>query len=246
MRGLRHKTIILLCIILAVLYFSSDFALIDIEDTAIIVAMGVDKTDEGYEISAQIGLPQATQQTSDNNDTIISAKGKTIMDAVEILGTQTGWHPKLAFCNLIILGKDFEGQDITPLIDNMLASEKIQNSALLAFTKSTAKEVLTAVTPLDAISSFAIQKILLKNDRTLSTVADTNIKNFSILNHGRGNWGYMPVITMVKSSIKGEESGGAGKTSDYSDKTTLLLNQNYHNNRPIAPLSDKNTPFIGK
>ena len=242
MRGLRHKTIIILLIILAVLYFSSDFALIDIEDTAIIVAMGVDKTDDGYEISAQIGLPQATQQTSDNNDTIISAKGKTIMDAVEVLGTQTGWHPKLAFCNLIILGKGFEEQDITPLIDNMLASEKIQNSALLAFTKSSAKEVLTAVTPLDAISSFAIQKILLRNDRTLSTVADTNIKNFSILNHGRGNWGYMPVISMVKGSIEGEESGGAGKTSGIFDKNTLLFNQKYCNNRPIAPLLDNYMP----
>lgn len=240
MRHLRHKSIIALCVILAVLYFSSDFALIDIEDTAIVVAMGIDKTQDGFEVSAQIGLPQATQQTSNNNDTIISAKGKTVMDAVELLGTQTGWHPKLAFCNLIILGKDLSTQDITTLTDNLLSSEKIQNSAMLAFSETSAKDVLTAVTPLDAISSFAIQKILLKNDRTLSTVADINVKNFALLNHGRGNWGYMPIIRIVKGSIEGQESGGAGKTSDLFDDKTLLLAKKQPDNRPIAPLLSLN------
>ena len=239
MKNLRHKLIIALAALLALMYLSSDFALLDIEDTAIVVAMGVDKHEDGVEVTAQIGVPQATQQVSQNNDTVISTKGKTVMDAIAKMGANTGWHPKLSFCNLILVGRDLARDGLGSLIDNLILDERVQNSAMIALCDTTAKEVLRAVTPLDSISSFAIQKILLKNDRSTGTIADVNIKDFAVGLHGKGGFSYMPLIRTVKGTTDGDMEGGSGGTTAQSDVLLpCLFKKNNNDNGHIGRLSD--------
>ncbi len=224
----KHRIVIIVALILSILYFSNDFSLIDIEKTAIIVAMGIDKADEGVEITTQIGIPQATDQALDNQDTLISAKGKTVMDAMEILSKRSGWIPKLSFCNVIIFGKELASDDISVIVDHLLASEHFQNSALLAVCDGKARDFLSTPTPLDAISSFAIQKVILENGATSSSVLDTNIKNFCQKNYGRDKCGYMPYIRIISGDAKGQDSSSSA-TTDYEIEG---------DNRPIDGLID--------
>lgn len=222
----KHRIVIVLALIFSILYFSNDFALIDIEKTAIIVAMGIDKAEEGVEITAQIGVPQATDQALDNDDTLINAKGKTVMDAIEILSKRSGWFPKLSFCNVIIFGKDLANDDISVIVDHLLASEHFQNSALLAVCDGPAKDFLSTPTPLDSISSFAIQKVLLENGAASSSVLDANIKDFAESTHGRNKCGYMPYITIISGDAKGQDSSSSATTKFEIDE----------DNRPIDGL----------
>ncbi len=224
----KHRIVIVVALIFSILYFSNDFALIDIEKTAIIVAMGIDKAEEGVEITAQIGVPQATDQALDNDDTLISAKGKTVMDAIETLSKRSGWFPKLSFCNVIIFGKDLANDDISVIVDHLLASEHFQNSALLAVCDGPAKDFLSTPTPLDSISSFALQKVILENGAASSSVLDTNIKDFAESTHGRNKCGYMPYITIISGEAKGQDSSSSATTKwKIGD-----------DNRPIDGLSD--------
>ena len=157
----RAKIILLLFIFCMVAFFTNDFQLINIEKTAIIVALGIDKAEnEQIEVTAQIAVPQASNQNTTNSDAILSAKEKTLYGALEKISLQTGWYPKLTFCNLILLGSDLIKGDFMPIIDYVLTSNRFQNSAVLAVSEKKASDLLKATTPLDYISSFALQKIL--------------------------------------------------------------------------------------
>lgn len=225
----RGKVFILLFIFCMVSFFTNDFELINIEKTAIIVAIGIDKAEEGVEISAQIAIPQATNQSTTNEDAILSAKAKTIYGALENISLQTGWYPKLTFCNVIIINKEVINQDFMPIINYFLTTNRIQSSAVLSVCEQKAKEVLSSSTPLDYISSFALQKILLRNIDRTSSVLITNIQDFysNMLSHSR--FGYMPYIKSIQTDDKPKENSGSNSQSS-----------NYENEqKEIVPLSSQ-------
>ena len=142
MKYKRAKIFLLLFVFCIIAYFSNDFQLINIEKTAIIVAIGIDKTqDKQLEVTAQIAVPQASNQNESNSDAILSAKDKTLYGALEKLSLQTGWYPKLTFCNLILLGNSLTQENFTPIIDYVLTSNRFQNSAVIATCEKDAKEI---------------------------------------------------------------------------------------------------------
>ena len=52
------KLALLLGGVLLFAFFSNDFGLVDIQKTAVILAAGIDRTEEGYELTAQISVPK--------------------------------------------------------------------------------------------------------------------------------------------------------------------------------------------
>ena len=100
----RLKFFMLIFLTIFVFFISADYNYINIEKTALIVSIGVDKKDGLYSVTTQIAIPQASADTAQNSESIITGEGETIYSAISKIGEQTGWYPKLSFCNLIVLG----------------------------------------------------------------------------------------------------------------------------------------------
>ena len=100
MRFLRSKFLLYATAFIFLLFMTSDFGLVNIERTAIIMAIGVDylKEENEFEVTAQLAIPQpSSNASSENKDSLISEKGKTIADAIDKIGIMTGWYPMLSF-----------------------------------------------------------------------------------------------------------------------------------------------------
>ncbi len=101
MKTFKIRVALILGALLAIFYFSSDFALIDIEKTAIIVAIGID---EGEKLTLQNNGANrhsaATDTAAANDDAVVTADGNTVMEGIQNIGAKTGWHPKLSFARL--------------------------------------------------------------------------------------------------------------------------------------------------
>lgn len=207
-----------------VAFFTNDFQLINIEKTAIIVGLGIDKADNGeLEVTTQIAVPQASNQNSTNSDAILSAKGKTLYEALENISLKTGWYPKLTFCNLIILGKDLIYDDFMPIINYILTSNRFQNSAVVACSEVKAKEILNCSTPLDYISSFALQKILLRNLDRSSSVMVLDVRKLCALNGSHSAFFYMPMISQVKTDDKAKGGAEQSQSMQESESSTFKI-----------------------
>lgn len=223
MRFIRTYFLPILIAFAMLLFFTHDFGLIDIEHTAVIVALGVDKGDNGqYEISTQIAIPQASASENSNSESIISAKGKTIGEAIDKIAVNTGWYPLFSFCNLIVLGQNALGGNVMDIMNFFIRTDRIPDSATLCVSEVPAKELLLSNTPLDSVSSFAIQKILEQDYAKLDRIANVNVKNFVDGYYSKSSKGYLPLIKKVPSGdgdeaqAKGgsnEKSGGSGGSS---------------------------------
>ena len=191
------------------LFFTHDFGLIDIEHTAIIVAFGidVDENDE-YEISTQIAIPQVSTTSSSNSESIISAKGRTIGEAIDKIAVNTGWYPLFSFCNLIILGENAVSGNVMKILNFFIRTDRIPDSAALCACEGTAKKLLLSNTPLDSVSSFALQKILEQDYAKLDRIANINVKNFADGYYSESASGYLPFVKAIESGDSQNASQG--------------------------------------
>jgi len=216
----RAKIIFAAFLAVCILFFTNDCQLIDVQKTAIIVALGIDSADDQLEITAQVAIPQATDTQTSNSDAILSAKGKTLFDALDSIGVTTGWYPKLAFCNLIVFGNELLKKEFMPIIDYMLSSDRFVNSAILAAAEGTAKDVLASPTPLDYVSSFALQKILIRDIDRANTVMVTDIREFAQGVRSQSAFSYMPLIKKIET---GDKAKGDSDEQNGQQSTSTLL-----------------------
>ncbi len=206
----RSKFFILLLILTTVMFFSSDFEVINIEKTAIITAISVDKVDDKYEVTAQIAVPEATDINSENKNALISGIGGTVAGAIKNIGNESGWYPKLSFCNLIAIGKEIYNDNIIKVVDYFVKTLKIQDSALLVLAEDKAKDLMKASSPMDNISSFAIQKILLKDPGFDRDICAIDLKSFTEGHYSYANSYFVPMIKTINAEDRNPNGGKEG------------------------------------
>lgn len=212
----KAKIVLLIALAVFTFFFSNDFGLIDVEKTSIITAIAIDKEGEDYLLTAQIAVPEATDTNTENQKAQIGAKGKTIGEALKNIGDVSGWFPKLAFCNLIILGNSLSNTNVVDVLDYFAKTLRVQNSALVAIAENKASDLLGISTPLDNISSFAIQKILLKNPGFDREVISSDVKTFCSGHYSLSGSSYMPLIKVISPDGKEDNTNGENQSGEHN------------------------------
>ncbi|MBO4323057.1 MAG: hypothetical protein J5836_00190 [Clostridia bacterium] len=196
----KSKFIAVALIGLAFLYFTNDFGLIDIEKTAIVVALGIDynETKSDYTVTAQIATPESSSEmTVKNQKRTVNGYGGTIAEAIENIGISTGWYPMLSFCELLLLGKDVLKGNVMDVISYFLRSDNVPDSAILASCEKTAEEVLNSTPVLEDVTALAIEKIISDTQKS-KLIAITNVKTFSQGYYSISGSSYMPMLKAAK------------------------------------------------
>ena len=187
---------ILISIFLAFLFFTTDFGLIDIQKTAIILAAGVDRDGDDFIITSQIAIPDASQQGKSSNAVQIVSRGKTVAEAFEEINAKTGWYPKLVFCNLILLGEETSKRNVFDALDYFLLDEYLSDNCLVAACNGEAKDILNATALVDDSSSAAIEKVLSRHAERVGTVFTSTLRTFSMGYYSDDAYGMLPVIKL--------------------------------------------------
>lgn len=199
------------------MFFSNDFGLIDIEKTAIITACAIDLDENGeYKVTAQIAVPEATDTNTENLRAQISGKGATVGAAIKNIGDASGWFPQLCFCNLIIVGGGFSDYNLINILDYFSKTLRIHDSALIVMAEKEGAELLKLATPLDNVSSFALQKIILKNAGLNRDIAVCDVKSFCTGYYSDAGASFMPIIKVVWQKSENEKSSAEGSTAESS------------------------------
>ncbi len=226
----KAKFIMLAIFALFVFFFSNDFGLIDVEKTSIITAIAVDKEEDEFLVTAQIAVPEATDTNSENLKAQIVGRGSTVGGAIKNLGDFSGWFPKLAFCNLILIGKDLSQNQAINVLDYFAKTLRVQDSALVAIAENKAYELLNLATPLDNISAFALQKIMLKNTGFDRDVCATDVKTFCAGHYSLSNSAFMPIVKAIPSekdtskqaSTSSSQNSSGNQSKDDKNKKNLF------------------------
>lgn len=219
MKNTKIKIILFIFFAISIVFFSNNEGLVDIEKTAIIKAVGIDYINNEYVATAQIAVPEANDTNTENLKTELTGSGSTVGNAIKNIGDVSGWYPQLAFCNLIVLGKSVLDINVIKVVDYFSKTLRVQDSALLIVAEGEASELLKMSTPLDSVSSIALQKKLLKNPGFDQDVATNDIKTFCSGYYSRTGAGYIPLIKPVKADSKTQNDGSSSEIGEQQSGT---------------------------
>ena len=192
---------------LAVLFFSNDFGLIDIQKTAIILAVGVDREENSFVVTSQIAVPSASPDSKASAEAIqVETRGETIGAAIEKINEKTGWYPKLAFCNLIILGNSALEKNAFECLDFFLRNDYMSDDCLVCCCEEKAGELLATQTSVEKVSSLAVVKILSQHAAKAGLVAPATLREFATGYFGGGS-GVLPILKTEPLSAPPKPSG---------------------------------------
>ena len=209
---------LILAALVTFLFFTNDFGLIDIQKTAIVMAVGIDREGPTFILTTQIAVPQSSDQGEQAQAVQIESRGETIADAFNQINAKTGWYPKLVFCNLVVLGEQMIKSNVFDALDFFLRDEYMSDKCLVAACEGTAKEILNTKTPIDPMSGVAAQKVLSDHAARVGTVASNTLREFAMGYFSYSKSGYLPVLKPEKQHESPGENGGVGGEQQQSSE----------------------------
>lgn len=206
---------LLISIFLTFLFFTTDFGLIDIQKTAIVLAAGIDRDGDDFIVTSQISIPKSSDQGKSTSAVQIVSRGKTVAKAFDEINAKTGWYPKLVFCNLILLGEETAKQDVFDALDYFLLDEYLSDNCLVAACDGKAADILNATALIEDSSSAAIGKILSNHAERVGTVYPSTLRTFAMGYAADDACGTLPIIKLQnQQEPKGESAPSENRQSE--------------------------------
>ena len=209
---------LILIIALIFLFFSGDFGMIDVQKTAIVMAVGIDREEDTFIVTSQIAIPKSSKQGKATETVELLSRGKTVAAAFEEINQKTGWYPKLVFCQLILLGEETAKHNVFDALDFFLLDEYMTDNCLVATCDGLAKDMLNITALVDPSGSIAMQKVLSPHAKRSGTTMPNTLKNFAIGYKSQSKSSFLPIIKTQPSQeeISFEKDSGSKTTANSS------------------------------
>ena len=163
---------------------------------AIVSSVGVDKVEQGYEITLLSFVPTPGKEFVETYN-VVSTKGETISDALEKSQLQLGKVVKLFHAGVVVLGESVLNDDVVSAIDYFVREESIPSSCFLVGTNGSAKDLLTLLQQEEGNPGDKLSRLLIYNSENFYTKEATVESFFDGL--------YSPVKNSFISYLKLED-----------------------------------------
>ena len=210
MQKLSRILFLVLIAAMLFLFFANDFGLVDIHKASIVVAMGIDAEEDGVSVTVQAAVPApARQGGSGAAYTQVTGNGKSVADALDDINAKTGFYPKLAFCNLVLLGQSCTSHNIFDVLDYFYRGDYVPLTALVGLCSGGAEEALSRRPSDGGMSASAISRAMSEELRKSANACTVNLKMLAQCGGDVGGAAYMPYIQSIESGSSGGQAGSS-------------------------------------
>ena len=199
-------------------FFSNDFGLVDIQKTAVILAAGIDKSGEGYELTAQISVPKGGEKAGGTASVELSGKGETVADCLMMMYADSGWIPKFDFCSLVLLGEEAAREGAMPALNYFLHNEYMSDNCAVAVAEGSAGEMLKKTSAIDDTPSLAIHKLFSGAAEKTGAAVKNTLRVFAVDTLGVSKSSFMLFIRSLPRESGEGGAGGAGSSEGSGGK----------------------------
>lgn len=199
-KAIKH-TPILIVIIIVVLFFLPPAIASSAETTkkAIIVALGIDKNEDEFELSFLTFVPIANQNFVENYK-VISSTGDSISKAIDLAGLNIGKEVTLSHTTTTIINENMLEEDVIKYIDYLKRTINLSNNTSFVCTNDSAKNLMIEIQKLSSGDGINIEDIIAKNRDYIYSL-DNTLERFC-----RGYYGYEKSSVMTYVSLEGSDA----------------------------------------
>lgn len=215
----------------------------ELNDLAITSAIGIDKTDDGYKVTAQVVNTQ--KEGTDNNSSadpkivVYEHTSKTVQEAVRYMVLES---PKRLYPNhmqVIVIGEAVAKDGILEALDIFFRDSELQKNFYVLISKDvSANQILKTLTPVDSIVSSSIKKSL-ESDSSYLGITELVTYDELINTYLNPNKEIsLPSVTLT-GKIKGSDKIENIEKADSSTKVVLSQMAIFKDDKMIGYLDDK-------
>lgn len=220
-------------VLITILVFFTPFALFSPGESrkrAIVLAVGIDKLDSGYEISFLTFIPTPNQEFTQSNSVISGIGGsisEAILDAQLTLGKDIG----LSHAKTTVVNEKMLEDDISPSIDYLSRIASLPENTVFLCTNSSAKELLIATSSLEENVGLKLDQLISFNANEVYST-DTSLEAFY-----KGYYGpWKSSIIGFIEHVKDDEEKQQNETSKDEEESS---SDSAQSNKNSAETSDK-------
>ena len=160
---MKKIIIIIICLML-----TGCFNYKELNNYAIVTGLSIDKSDNGYEVSALI-TNAIKENENKTNISVVSGKGKSIYSAIKDINLKIPKELYLSHLNVIIISEEIAKDGMKPILDFLVREPESHQSYYLIISKDT--KAKNALSILDPIANFPSENIYsnLENSRDLQS-----------------------------------------------------------------------------
>lgn len=141
----------------------------EINELAFVLSIGLDKSDDGYKVTAQIAKPETYSKTAMGGTSgtekekpfwLVSATGKTIFEAVRNMASVSSRRIFWSHIKVIILGEDLARNNVQEIFDYFSRNPELRFRTWIAVTPGEAGKILEVVPIIEKDPSQNIEKLM--------------------------------------------------------------------------------------
>jgi len=218
---IKNNMLLLIMFIMLVYFGPAIYRPAQASEKAIVTAIGVDKDDDGYEISMLVVVPTAQKTDSANGVELVSAKGRSLGDAVNNISLDIGKTVGLAHCDAIVLSSDAMSTDVRATLDYLNRSGELTKNAMLFNTNEKAKDVLNTTISTKIVPALKLSTMVEYN-KEFSISQDASLDGFYTEYYTPSSISLLPIITTQPSNSN--SGGDSSQSQGGQDKKVLKCN----------------------
>ncbi|MDD2431211.1 MAG: Ger(x)C family spore germination protein [Firmicutes bacterium] len=170
----------LILLILIVVFGTGCWSSYELEDLALVSAVGIDYEDNKYYLTIQIIRPEKIAQTSSENvTTTIYTSGATIFDAIRNASSYLSHKLYWGYLQIAIFSEDSLDKGLAVLTDCFIRDFEVRPIISIAVTEKKARELLKAKVALEDISGEGLNALFVTK-QSLSKYVHTRFKEVTV------------------------------------------------------------------
>lgn len=218
----RKKITFILFLLSITLLLTGCWSKRELNELAIGVALGIDRVDDQFEVTVQIVDPSelSIKQSSSRTSVVTyTTRGKTIFEAIRKMTLISSRAIYLSHLQIMVIGEGMATDGIKPTLDLLARDHEVRNNFyIVVSSKSTAREVLNILTPLEKIPANKLFSSLEVSQKKLGVTSKMRLDQ--LINHLSSDFKSAALSTV---EIIGDQKIGNEQTNMEIVNTPALL-----------------------
>ncbi|MDD2490361.1 MAG: hypothetical protein PHY26_03835 [Bacilli bacterium] len=198
-----------LFIIIILLLVSGCWQYRELNDLAIVSAIGIDKIDNEYLVTIQVVNTRKQSHTIPAGEetavTIYEAKGKSIQEALNMISLECPKELYLGHIDIVVIGEETARTGIKDYIDFFLRDREVRKIYPFVFAKGAmATDVLKILPPIIILPGTNLANMIETADEINGVISNRRFDNVLDCMYKRGRHAGVTAIEIVNQSEKGD------------------------------------------
>lgn len=225
---------IAITVVAFVAFIMASFNGSNVLDRAIILGLGIDQSDDGVSLTAEVVSPSSSGEQVGTFSKTVTTKGKTVAEAIQSVAEKTGKEASLGQCTVVVLGKEYyENVDFSDTVDYLVNHHSLKESTVLCCCEGSAEKLFNYGEAISQSISLAVATMILDQAQNIA-VPTGNLLTFARSQNELNSTGYLNKITFVPSENK--DAQNPDKVQGYFTYHELAV---FRSNKFVCTLTDE-------